>query len=290
MIHEETIREYFAGWNAHDATQLAPLFAKDGTYEDPVGRMAVHPWDLATVLWSIETVLPDFTFEVSSIACAEERSTVEWILRGTNSKPLKPGIDPTGKVTTLRGVEIFEGSAGFTRVQRHFDQKTLYEQIGMQVIVEPILQGKAFYGYSKRVASGNSAVPAMLGTTWIRFRDQSEVDHIRTHSAKIIHDFLDEPGFISIVTGAAGDHAFTVTAWENEEALYSALDKSHSRAKHDFRTGDISPGVWTAVWKPEHINRIWTRCLSCGHPNDVTDNHRECKNCGASLPERPSYW
>jgi SnoaL-like domain len=60
MIHEETIREYFAGWNAHDATKLAPLFAKDGTYEDPVGRMAVHPWDLATVLWSIETVLPDF--------------------------------------------------------------------------------------------------------------------------------------------------------------------------------------------------------------------------------------
>jgi hypothetical protein len=43
----------------------------------------------------------------------------------------------------------------------------------MQVIVEPILQGKAFYGYSKRVASGNSAVPAVLGTTWIRFRDQS---------------------------------------------------------------------------------------------------------------------
>jgi len=89
----------------------------------------------------------------------------------------------------------------------------------MQVIVEPLSQGKAFYGYSKRVPSGNPAVPAVMGITWIRFRDQSELDRIRTHSAKIIQDFLDEPGFISIVTGAAGDRAFTVTAWENEEAL-----------------------------------------------------------------------
>lgn len=97
MIPEETIKQYFAGWNAHDAAKFTPLFAKDGTYEDPVSRMAVHPWDLPTVLWSIETVLPDFTFEIASIARAEERATVEWVLRGTNSKPLKAGIDPTGE-------------------------------------------------------------------------------------------------------------------------------------------------------------------------------------------------
>lgn len=290
MSLTEAIKQYFAGWNAHDASKIAPLFAAAGTYEDPISRMAVRSFDLPTVLWSIETVLPDFAFEIASVAACDKGATVEWVLRGTNSKPLKPGIDATGKVTTLRGVEIFEGADGFTRVQRYFDQKTLYEQIGMQVIVEPLAQGKAVYGYSKRVASGNPAPPAIVGMTWIRFRDQSELDRIRTHSAKIIQDFLDEPGFISIVTGAAGDRAFTVTAWENEEALHRALDKSHSHAKHDFRTGDISPGVWTSVWKPEHINRIWTRCLSCSQPNDVTDNHRECGNCGAALPERPPYW
>ncbi|MGA3093268.1 MAG: nuclear transport factor 2 family protein [Terriglobales bacterium] len=287
---DEAIKEYFAGWNAHDASKIAPLFAEAGTYEDPVSRMAVRSFDLPTVLWSIETVLPDFAFEIASVTAGDKGATVEWVLRGTNSKPLKPGIDATGKVTSLRGVEIFEGVSGFTRVQRYFDQKTLYEQIGMQVIVEPLSQGKAVYGYSKRVASGNPAPPAIVGMTWIRFRDQSELDRIRTHSAKIIQDFLDETGFISIVTGAAGDRAFTVTAWEDEEALHRALNKSHSHAKHDFRTGDISPGVWTSVWKPEHINRIWTRCPACSQPNDVTDNHHECKNCGAALPERPPYW
>ena len=290
MIEEGTIRQYFEAWNAHDAAKIAALFAKEGTYEDPVSRMAVHPWDVETVVWSLETVLPDFQFEIVSMVMSGDRATVEWIMQGTNSKPLKPGIEPTGKTTSLRGVEVLEGASGFNRVQRYFDQKTLYEQIGMQVIVEPITQGKAVYGYSKRVASGNTAVPAVIGTTWIRFRDQSELDHIRTHSAKIIQDFLDEPGFISIVTGAAGDRAFTVTAWETEGAMYNALDKAHARAKHDFRTGDIAPGVWTAVWNPDHINRLWTRCPSCSQPNDVTDDHRECGNCGAALPERPPYW
>ena len=290
MSLEEAVRHYFAGWNAHDASKIAPLFAVAGTYEDPMSRMPVGSFDLATVLWSVEAVLPDFAFEIVSIADTDQRAVVEWVLRGTNSKPLKPGIDPTGKVTTLRGVEIFEGASGFERVQRYFDQKTLYEQIGMQVIVEPLSQGKAVYGYSKRVASGNPAPPAVVGMTWIRFRDQSEMDRIRTHAARIIQDALDEPGFISIVTGAAGDRAFTVTAWENEEAMHRVLDKSHSHAKHDFRTGDVSPGVWTSIWKPQQINRIWSRCLACNQPNDVTDNHRECRNCGVALAERPPYW
>jgi len=290
MIEEGAIRQYFEAWNTHDAVKISGLFAKEGMYEDPVTRMAVHAWDIETVLWSLESVLPDFAFEIVSTVVGEDRATVEWMLRGANSQPLKPGIEPTGKTTSLRGVEVFEGIGGFRRVKRYFDQKALYEQIGMQVIVEPIKQGKAVYGYSKRVASGNAAVPAVIGTTWIGFRDQSELDHIRTHSAKIIQNFLEEPGFISIITGAAGDRAFTVTAWEDEEALYRALNKAHSRAKHDFRTGDIAPGVWTAVWKPDHINRLWTRCPSCSQPNDATDDDRACSKCGAALPERPPYW
>jgi hypothetical protein len=93
----------------------------------------------------------------------------------------------------------------------------------------------------KRVPSGNLNVPAVVGMTWNRFRDQSELDRIRTHAARIIQDLLDEPGFISIVTGAAGDHAFTVHASENEAAIHNALEKSHSRAKLDFVPGTFLP-------------------------------------------------
>jgi hypothetical protein len=208
--------------------------------------MAVRSFDLPTVVWSIETVLPDFAFDVASLAVTDQRATVEWVLRGTNSKPLKAGIDPTGKVTTLHGIEVFEDASGFTRVQRYFYQKTLYEQFGMQVIVEPLSQGKAVYGYSKRVASGNPAPPAVIGMTWIGFSDQSELDRVRTHSAKIIQDFLEEPGFMSIVTGAAGDRAFTVTAWENEDALHHALDRSHSQANMTSAPATLLPACGPA--------------------------------------------
>ena len=284
------IQRYFDAWNSHDAAVVAGVFAIDGTYDDPMSRIPVHPYDIAVVMEAIANVFPDFRFEITSQTASGSRNVVEWVLTGTNSKPLKPGIEPTGKKLHLRGVEILEGTDKLNRASRYFDQKSMFEQIGMQVIIEPHLQGKAAYGYSKRVASGNPNAPAVVALTWIRFRDQSELDHIRTHSAKIIQDFLDEPGFISIVTGAAGERAFTVTAWENEDALYRALDKGHSRAKHDFRTSDLSPGVWTSVWKPGHINKLWTRCTVCAQPNDATPAPTTCGNCGAPLPERPPYW
>jgi hypothetical protein len=290
MAIEQQIDAYFEAWNARDASAVGKLFSAAGTYEDPMTRMAVHPYDVEAVMDSISNVFPDYRFEVKAQTKAGDRAMVEWEMTGNNSKPLKPGIDATDKSVHLNGVEIFRGADGFTSVTRIFDQKSMYEQIGMQVIVEPFRQGKATYGYSKRVSSGNPAVPAIMGMTWIRFRDQSELDRIRAHAAHIIQDFLDEPGFISIVTGAAGDRAFTVHAWVDQEALDRALDKSHSRAKHDFRTGDLSPGVWTSVWKPDHINRLWTRCAICAQPNAATDNPGLCANCGAILPERPPYW
>lgn len=288
MSIEAAVQDYFEAWNAHDGGKASSLFAEDGAFEEPLTRLAVRRFDVPTAMWALESILPDFRFEIASIVAAGDRATVEWVLHGTNTKPLKPGIDPTGKTVHLRGVEILDGAPGFRRVSRYFDQEALYRQIGMQVIVEPFAQGPATYGYSKRVASGNPSVPGVIALTWIRFRNSSELDRIRTHSSKIIQDFLDEPGFISIVTGAAGERAFTVTAWESEEALHRALDKSHARAKHDFRTSDLSPAVWTSVWRPARRNVQWARCAACAQPNDVATGG--CSVCGAILTEPQPYW
>ena len=92
------------------------------------------------------------------------------------------------------------------------------------------------------------------------------------------------------VTGFAGNRGFTCTAREDEASLYRALDQHHARAKQEFRTSGLSPGVWTSVWKPHHINALWVRCLTCEQPNDVTDRHRQCTNCGAELSPQPVYW
>jgi steroid delta-isomerase-like uncharacterized protein len=285
------VDEYFAGWNAHDPARVAKLMAADGVYEGPTLRLALRAYDVAAAMEAMAAVFPDFRFEVVSTTIAGGRATVEWIMHATNGGPIKAGVSATGRAAHVRGVDVIaDGSGGFQRITRYFDQKAMFEQLGLQVIVEPHAQGQGVYGYSMWVSSGNPKPPAIVGLTWIRGRDESERDRIRVHSGRIVKDFVEEAGFIGIVTGFAGDRGFTVTAWEDEAALHRALDKQHARAKQDFRTAELSPGVWTSVWQPVRVNRLWTRCATCNQPNDTSHEQRSCSNCGADLPPRPTYW
>jgi len=63
-----------------------------------------------------------------------------------------------------------------------------------------------------------------------------------------------------------------------------------SELTHPYYMLSLSPAVWTSVWKPDHINALWVRCHTCEKPNDVTDRHRQCINCGDELPPQPTYW
>jgi steroid delta-isomerase-like uncharacterized protein len=291
MNPADYIEKWFAAWNARDGGAAGALITETGSYEDPTTGIAVRSFDMATVVEAALKPFPDAKFEIISRIGDDKRVCVEWIWHGTNSVSFMPGVEPTGKTLHLRGVDVFEIADGaFTKVTRHFDRRTMAEQLGLQVLVEPRVQGRAVFGYSMSASSDSRNAPGIIALTWIRGRDDSEKDRIRFHSRKIIADFLAEPGFIGVVTGFAGDRGFTVTAWETEDALYRALDKQHAHAKQDFRTSDLSPGVWTSVWKPHHLNRVWTRCLTCGQPNDVTHDERQCAKCGAELPPRPSYW
>ena len=106
--------------------------------------------------------------------------------------------------------------------------------------------------------SGDVAVlEALLGD------GDGERDHIRSHSREIVRNFLEEPGFIGIVTGFQGGRGFTVTAWEDEAAMHRGLARQHRTAMRELRKTDLAPGVWTSVWQPLRINRIWTRCAAC---------------------------
>ncbi|MFO0554626.1 MAG: GFA family protein [Polyangiaceae bacterium] len=155
---------------------------------------------------------------------------------------------------------------------------------------EPIESQTAQYGYALRAASSNKRPPGVIALTWITAKDASERERIRAHSRENVQDFLGEPGFISIVTGFTGLRGFTVTAWEDEAALHRALGKHHAVAMKELFGGDFVASVWTSVWTPTRINRIWVRCPACGALEDVSDDHRGCSQCEAPLPERPAFW
>jgi hypothetical protein len=225
------------------------------------------------------------------VTVSDSLAHAEWILHGTNDGAIKRGVPATGRTLHTAGIDVFEiDGAKFARVRRLYDRRALFEQLGLQVLIEPRQLGAMRFGYSLHASSGNLACPGIVALTWILGRDEAERDRVREHSSQIVADFLKEPGFIGIVTGFAGERGFTCTAWEDEQSLYHALGQHHARAKQDFRTSGLSPGVWTSVWKPDHINRLWVRCSTCESPNDVSDHHRQCTNCGGDLPPQPSYW
>lgn len=154
----------------------------------------------------------------------------------------------------------------------------------------PIESPTAQYGYALRAASGNPRPPGVIALTWITAKDPEERERIRAHSRQNVQDFLAEPGFISIVTGFTGLRGFTVTAWEDEAAMQRALSGHHATAMRELFGQPFVASVWTSVWTPTRVNRLWVRCTSCGALEDAGDDHRACSRCHAPLPVRPAYW
>lgn len=151
-------------------------------------------------------------------------------------------------------------------------------------------QGPAHYGYSMRVASGNPNPPGCIALTWIAGKDAAERERIRAHARKNVADFLEEPGFISIVTGFVGLRGFTVTAWEDEAAMTAALSRHHAEAMRELFADDFVASVWTSVWAPTRVNRLWVRCPACATLLDASHDPSTCSSCAAALPPRPTYW
>jgi hypothetical protein len=87
-----------------------------------------------------------------------------------------------------------------------------------------------------------------------------------------------------------GLRGFTVTAWEDDGAMRRALSKHHAEAMRELFAEDFVASVWTSVWTPGRLHRIWVQCTACASLEDVEDDHRACGACGAALPERQAFW
>jgi quinol monooxygenase YgiN len=154
----------------------------------------------------------------------------------------------------------------------------------------PIESAIAQYGYAMRAASNNPRPPGVIALTWIAAKDAAERERIRAHSRQNVEDFLAEPGFISIVTGFTGLRGFTVTAWEDEASMRQALAKHHRAAMRELFAEDFVASVWTSVWTPTRVNRLWVRCPACGSLEDATHDPAGCSKCAAPMPARPAFW
>ena len=280
------IEDFYAGWNRHDAAAIAASFAANGVYFDPFTRVDLSGDNLTDHVQSVLDVIHDLQITVVRMIANDAAAAASWTIEGTWEGKLGP-LTASEAPARFEGADVFEFRNGrLHRVRRSFDQLALADALRLQTIVEPFGDGTLTFGHSMR-SWVSTEKPGALGMTWLLARDETEKLAIRARARDIITHFREVPGFIGIVTGFAGLHGFTLTAWENEEALRVGTHSgAHSEAMHAFRQDGLSGGVFTSVWAPVRLNRRWIRC-PLGHPNDAARADGKCVVCGEPLPPAP---
>lgn len=158
-------QSYFEAWNHHDPTALVALFAENGEYRDPTVPSALRGTAIGDYAHGLFTAFPDLRFELVSAAPAGDKTVAaQWLMRGTHTGPFT-GLSPTGRVVTLPGADFIKVDDNkICSVQGYFDQRTLAEQLGLQVIMQPHTAGPVSFGTSVVLhtrASGRSRAPSV---------------------------------------------------------------------------------------------------------------------------------
>jgi predicted ester cyclase/heme-degrading monooxygenase HmoA len=278
----------YDAWNRHDATAIAASIGTGGVYSDPMTNGGLSGDKLTEHVQNVFDVIRDLRISVIRTIADEDGTAVVWTIEGTWDGKL--GLLAASETPVrFEGADIFEFDDNrLRRLRRSFDEVAVADALGLQAIVEPYGDGDLTFGHSMR-SWVSKEEPGALGMTWLLARDETEKLAIRARAREIITHFREVPGFIGIVTGFAGLHGFTLTAWENEEAVRLATHSgAHSQAMHAFRQNGLAGGVFTSVWEPVRLNRMWLRC-PLGHPNDATRADGRCEVCGQPLPPPEPY-
>jgi steroid delta-isomerase-like uncharacterized protein len=288
MAHLETARQYLDAWNARDADAIVRTFAPGGTYCDPTTAKLSGDaiGENAKRLWG---AFPDLTFEVTSLAEAGAgRVVAEWIMKGTNTGPFQ-GLPATGRPISLPGVDMFEiGAHGIKAITGYFDTRALPDQLGLQVLIQPLKIGAFTFGNSVAVQSGKKTKPGAFAITTI-WNTDAETDEIRAFTRVTATEMLEMEGFIGLSTFRIGSRGVTISAWEKPEQTKQLVrGGTHADAMRRF-WAELSHSAYTSVWIPDHINPLWVRCGACRKMNDYEKHSGVC-SCGQRLPEAPSYY
>ena len=280
--------QYFDAWNAHDADAIIRTFANDGTYCDP-NTSKISGNAIGANAKSLWKAFPNLSFEIVSITEAGSGKVVaEWLMKGRNIRAFQ-GLPATGRRISLPGAYFIEvGKDGIKSVKGYFDTKTISEQLGLQVLIQPFKLGGFSFGNSVAVQSGKKVKPGAFGITTLWNKDEDS-EEIQALSRDIAKEMLSMDGFIGLTLVRIGGRGITISAWEKPENT-KQLMRGGTHQEAIRRSWDsLSQSAYTSVWIPDRINRLWIRCNTCNKMNDYEKNSGLC-TCGQPLPEAPSYF
>jgi predicted ester cyclase len=246
--------------------------------------------DIAEYAAGLFAAFPDLSFDLLGHDSAGDGVVAQWVMRGTNTGPLR-GNPPTGARVALPGADFIVQEGGRIRsVRGYFNRSDFAEQLGLQVIVSPYSVGSVSFGDSVYLQLGKRTKPAAFCLTSLSVRSDQEAREVRGYGQRILREMSRMPGVIGVLTARVGNRMLTATAWEDTESPRQMLRGSaHAEAVGRFFGSDFTAGGMTSVWRPERINAMWVRCAACGSMEDYELSGKTYR-CGQSLPEPPPYW
>jgi len=286
----DAAQRYFDAWNRRDPDAIVASLTADGTYLDPNLPAPLGGPALAGYATSLFTGFPDASFEIGDHFESQNGVTAEWVMRATNSGPFG-GAPPTGATVELPGIDVIAVENDRVRsVRGYFDRRGFLEQLGLQVVVQPVAMGPVRFGTSVYMQLGKPTRPAAVSLTWIDARDAGEAGQVEAVTRdEVLPELAAMPGFLSTLLARAGDRLFTVSAWEDGEAPRQLMSSDgHRAAMRHFFQKNLGTAVHTAVWTVHHSNPLWVRCPGCEQVRDYDAGEGLC-GCGHPLPQVPLW-
>lgn len=290
-MNTELANRYFQAWNDRDADAILATLGADGTYEDPGTGGPISGEALRGYVGGLWAAFPDLEFEIESLAETGPASAAgQWIMRGTNSGPMR-GLPPTGESVEVRGADFFGfGDGHIKSVLGYFDGGAVPRQIGLQVTVQPYQVGPFHFGTSTVVQTGKTDIPGAFSITHLEARDEAAIQKVREGSRDSIIDMMKMDEFIGATTATSGSRMVTISAWKNADGPRRVMrEGAHAEAMKALYDGSLASAGRTSVWTLLRDNGVMLRCDACGKMARSPKPGDTCA-CGTELPEAPPFW
>ena len=178
----EVAMQYFEAWNRRDPEAIAAILVPDGTYTDPSVPQGLGPAAAGEYARGLFAGFPDLAFEiVSATECGAGTVAAQWVMTGTNDGSFL-GLPPSGRAVRLPGADFIATEDDRVRsVVGYFDTRVVPEQLGLQVIVQPVAVGPFSFGTSTYV-SRSGAEPGAVSLTVLEARSDEERQEVADRS------------------------------------------------------------------------------------------------------------
>lgn len=291
MIASDVVHRYFDAWNRRDGAAVAACFGTDGTYEDPASGGALRGPAIAEFVTRTVEMLPDLSFEVVSERLWEGGAAAQWLMKGTNTGPLPGGAPASGRTISVPGSDFIETDGDTIRSLRgYFDRQQMYEQLGLDVIVQPEEIWPVKLGTGVYIPTGRTAAPQALGFTILRTRSPEEQQRVRDDSTKIIMELFGNDAFLGFGSFGTKQVMTTITAWSDGDEAHRALfDGEHKRVMREFyQDSEYTDGGMTSLWTLRSIQQS-VRCPEGHMVKLLPEANAVCPRCHREV-ERPPYF